>query len=77
MLSSLPGLGADSRDRLSVVPAGTLRMTWMGRWSAVEHSEIGYTISPMVRTLRVALGGYGYHVLKRGNGRGTVFHNVR
>jgi hypothetical protein len=52
-------------------------MTWMGRWSAVEHSEIGYTISPMVRTLRVALGGYGYHVLKRGNGRGTVFHNVR
>ncbi len=29
---------------------------------------------PMARTLRVALGGYCYHVLNRGNGRRTVFH---
>jgi len=28
----------------------------------------------MARTLRVALGGYCYHVLNRGNGRRTVFH---
>src|SRR5438270_4648015 len=28
----------------------------------------------MPRTLRVALGGYCYHVLNRGNGRRTVFH---
>src|ERR1019366_3342156 len=28
----------------------------------------------MARTLRVALGGYCYHVLNRGNGRHTVFY---
>ena len=28
----------------------------------------------MARTLRVALGGYCYHVLNRGNGRATIFH---
>ncbi len=31
-------------------------------------------MAPMARTLRVALGGYCYHVLNRGNGRRTVFH---
>ena len=31
-------------------------------------------MNPMARTLRVALGGYCYHVLNRGNGRRTVFH---
>ena len=28
----------------------------------------------MGRPLRVSLGGYVYHVLNRGNGRGTIFH---
>jgi putative transposase len=31
-------------------------------------------MATMPRTLRVALGGYCYHVLNRGNGRRTVFH---
>ncbi len=31
-------------------------------------------LGPMARTLRVALGGYCYHVLNRGNGRRAVFH---
>ena len=34
----------------------------------------GTMMAPMPRTLRVALGGYCYHVLNRGNGRRTVFH---
>jgi putative transposase len=29
----------------------------------------------MPRTARADLGGYCYHALNRGNGRGTVFHN--
>jgi hypothetical protein len=31
-------------------------------------------ITLMARTFRVALGGYCYHVLNRGNGRRTVYH---
>ncbi len=30
----------------------------------------------MGRPLRVALGGYVYHVLNRGNGRAAIFHKA-
>jgi putative transposase len=33
------------------------------------------TITAMPRTGRATVGGYGYHVLNRGNARAEVFHH--
>ncbi len=40
----------------------------------MHRSFMFRSISRMGRPLRVALGGYVYHVLNRGNGRAAIFH---